>query len=38
VRFDPASLTNALNSSSFGQYSNTLTKARVMQFALRYSF
>lgn len=38
VRFDPASLTNALNSSSFGQYSNILTKARVMQFALRYSF
>jgi hypothetical protein len=38
VRFDPASVIGALNSSSFGEYSNTLTKARVMQFALRYSF
>ena len=38
VRFDPASITPALNDSAFGIYNNTLTKARVMQFALRYSF
>jgi len=41
VRFDPATLT--LNSSltsptNIGLYSSTLTKPRVMEFALRYQF
>jgi hypothetical protein len=41
VRFDPAtiSLNGALtNPSTLGQYSGTLTKPRVMEFALRYQF
>ena len=42
VRFDVASLptTNGLldAGTSFGKYVNTLSKPRVMQFALRYSF
>lgn len=40
VRFDAANSTNAfdLSSSGFGVYSSTLTKPRVMQFSLRYSF
>jgi hypothetical protein len=41
VRFDPATITfnGALtNPSSLGQYSGTLTKPRVMEFALRYQF
>jgi hypothetical protein len=41
VRFDPATITfnGALtNPSSVGLYSGTLTKPRVMEFALRYSF
>ncbi len=41
VRFDAASLTNNsafTNPSTIGLYSATLTKPRVMEFALRYSF
>ena len=41
VRFDPATITfnNALtNTASPGAYSGTLTKPRVMEFALRYQF
>jgi hypothetical protein len=41
VRFDPATLTlNSAftNPTSIGLYSGTLTKPRVMEFALRYSF
>jgi hypothetical protein len=41
VRFDPATLTNNsafTNPSSIGLYSGTLTKPRVMEFALRYEF
>ena len=41
VRFDPATITlnGALtNPSTLGQYSGTLTKPRVMEFALRYQF
>jgi hypothetical protein len=41
VRFDPATLTfnNSLtNAASLGAYSGTLTKPRVMEFALRYQF
>jgi hypothetical protein len=40
VRFDAALSSNNfdLSSSGFGVYSSTLTKPRVMQFSLRYSF
>ena len=41
VRFDAGSLTNNsafTNPSTIGLYSSTLTKPRVMEFALRYSF
>jgi hypothetical protein len=41
VRFDPGTLINnsaLTNPSSIGLYSGTLTKPRVMEFALRYSF
>jgi hypothetical protein len=41
VRFDPATLTNnsaVTNPSTIGLYSGTLTKPRVMEFALRYQF
>jgi hypothetical protein len=41
VRFDAATLTNNSNLSSpstIGLYTGTLTKPRVMEFALRYSF
>ena len=41
VRFDAATLTNNsafTNPSTIGLYSGTLTKPRVMEFALRYSF
>ena len=41
VRFDPATLTNnsaVTNPTSIGLYSGTLTKPRVMEFALRYQF
>jgi hypothetical protein len=41
VRFDAASASNNFNlsnSTNFGVYSSTLTKPRVMQFMLRYSF
>ena len=40
VRFDPATtFNNALtNTASLGAYSGTLTKPRVMEFALRYQF
>lgn len=41
VRFDPATLTNNsafTNPTTIGLYSGTLTKPRVMEFALRYSF
>jgi hypothetical protein len=41
VRFDPATITfnGALtNPGTLGQYSGTLTKPRVMEFALRYQF
>jgi len=41
VRFDAAGLTNNsafTNPTTIGLYSNTLTKPRVMEFALRYSF
>jgi hypothetical protein len=41
VRFDAATLTNNsafTNPTSIGLYSGTLTKSRVMEFALRYSF
>jgi hypothetical protein len=40
VRFDAALSSNNFNlsSSGFGVYSSTLTKPRVMQFSLRYSF
>lgn len=41
VRFDPATLTNNsafTNPTNIGLYSGTLTKPRVMEFALRYSF
>jgi hypothetical protein len=41
VRFDAATLTNNsafTNPSTIGLYSGTLTKPRVMEFALRYQF
>src|SRR6266404_4935033 len=41
VRFDPATLTvntNLQNAQAFGQYTQTLTNPRVMEFALRYQF
>lgn len=38
VRFDTRSLTTNPTSGSFGNYSNTLTTARRMQFSLRYAF
>jgi len=40
VRFDATLSSNSfdLSSSGFGVYSSTLTKPRVMQFSLRYSF
>ena len=39
VRFDAVSASGTLsNSSSFGNFIQTLSKKRVMQFALRYSF
>ena len=39
VRFDPATISaNLQNSATFGQYSQTLTNPRVMEFALRYQF
>ncbi|HET9407426.1 MAG TPA: carboxypeptidase-like regulatory domain-containing protein [Candidatus Sulfotelmatobacter sp.] len=41
VRFDAASSSNnfsTANSTNFGVYGSTLTKPRVMQFMLRYSF
>jgi len=41
VRFDPATLTNnsaVTNPTTIGLYSGTLTKPRVMEFALRYQF
>ncbi|HMK30263.1 MAG TPA: hypothetical protein VK473_11305 [Terriglobales bacterium] len=40
VRFDAAASSNNfdLSSSGFGVYSSTLTRPRVMQFSLRYSF
>jgi hypothetical protein len=39
TRFDPYGISATLsNSGSFGKYQDTLTKPRVMQFALRYEF
>jgi len=41
VRFDAATLTNnsaVTNPTTIGLYSGTLTKPRVMEFALRYQF
>ena len=39
VRFDPATISASVqNSATFGQYSQTLTNPRVMEFALRYQF
>src|SRR5258708_5319505 len=39
VRFDAANTFPVIDSaSSFGTYANTLTRPRVMEFALRYSF
>lgn len=39
VRFDPATISaDVQNAASFGQYSQTLTNPRVMEFALRYQF
>lgn len=39
VRFDVQSISaNLQNSATFGQYSSTLTKPRVMQFSIRYEF
>ena len=39
VRFDAANTFPAIDTSgSFGSYANTLTRPRVMEFALRYSF
>jgi hypothetical protein len=39
VRFDAANILPAIDTSgSFGKYANTLTRPRVMEFALRYSF
>lgn len=39
VRFDAATISaNLQNSATFGQYSQTLTNPRVMEFALRYQF
>lgn len=39
VRFDAANIAPAIDTSgSFGSYANTLTRPRVMEFALRYSF
>ena len=37
-RFDVATITTDISSSSFGVYSGMLTNPRVMQFALRYEF
>jgi hypothetical protein len=38
TRFDVQSVSTALDSGSFGNYSGLLTNPRVMQFALRYEF
>jgi hypothetical protein len=39
VRFDPATASTSLqNAATFGQYTQTLTNPRVMEFALRYQF
>jgi len=39
VRFDSANIFPTIDTSgSFGKYANTLTRPRVMEFALRYSF
>jgi hypothetical protein len=39
VRFDAADIAPTIDTSgSFGDYANTLTRPRVMEFALRYSF
>jgi len=39
VRFDAANTFPTIDTSgSFGSYANTLTRPRVMEFALRYSF
>jgi carboxypeptidase family protein len=38
TRFDVVSVSTALDSGSFGNYSGLLTSPRVMQFALRYEF
>jgi hypothetical protein len=39
VRFDAANILPAIDTSgNFGKYANTLTRPRVMEFALRYSF
>jgi hypothetical protein len=38
TRFDVQSVSNPLDSGSFGNYSGLLTNPRVMQFALRYEF
>jgi hypothetical protein len=39
VRFDALNVQSSLDSSdSFGKYNQTMTKKRVMQFALRYEF
>lgn len=38
VRFDPASIEDVLTQKTIGQYGNTLTSPRRMQFSLRYDF
>ena len=39
VRFDAANTFPAIDTAgSFGTYANTLTRPRVMEFALRFSF
>jgi hypothetical protein len=38
TRFDVQTVSNPLDSGSFGNYSGLLTNPRVMQFALRYEF